>query len=126
MELLEQNIYSFAGFEINGNERVLRDGAETIALPPKVFDTLLLLVRNSGHVLAKERMLDEIWEGSFVEENNLAQNISALRKVLRETSANKFIETVPKFGYRFVAPVAKCDQNVMTEASHAARTRVYL
>ena len=125
MELLEQHIYSFGGFEINGAERILHDGPHTVALPPKVFDTLLMLVKNSGHVLAKERMLDEIWEGSFVEENNLAQNISVLRKVLRETSGNKFIETVPKFGYRFVAAVA-AGQNVTTEISRTSKTRVYI
>ena len=76
-----------------------------IALPPKVFDTLLMLVRNAGRVVGKEKMLDEIWEGAFVEENNLAQNISLLRRVLGESKENKFIETVPKFGYRFIAPV---------------------
>jgi pimeloyl-ACP methyl ester carboxylesterase/DNA-binding winged helix-turn-helix (wHTH) protein len=126
MELLGQDIYSFSGFEINGGERTLRDGADMIALPPKVFDTLLMLVRNSGRVLAKERMLDEIWEGSFVEENNLAQNISVLRRVLRETPEAKFIETVPKFGYRFVAPVTECGSKIETEISHTTQTRVYI
>ena len=66
---------------------------------------MLLLVENAGHVLSKERMLEEIWEGSFVEENNLAQNISLLRKTLGENDGVKFIETVSKRGYRFVAPV---------------------
>ena len=85
----------------------LFDGVKTISLSPKVFDTLLLLVENGGRVLSKERMLKEIWEDSFVEENNLAQNISTLRRVLGETKEVKFIETVPKFGYRFVAPVTQ-------------------
>ncbi len=81
------------------------DGERPVALAPKVFDTLLMLVRNAGRVVGKDKMLDEIWEGAFVEENNLAQNISLLRRVLGETKENKLIETVPKFGYRFIAPV---------------------
>ena len=71
-------------------------------------------------------MLEEIWEGSFVEENNLAQNISVLRKVLRETEENKYIETVPKFGYRFVAPVAEVTSPVKTEMSRSTRARIYI
>jgi pimeloyl-ACP methyl ester carboxylesterase/DNA-binding winged helix-turn-helix (wHTH) protein/class 3 adenylate cyclase len=126
MELGELNIYSFGGFEINGGERILRGASDTIALPPKVFDTLLMLVMNAGRVLSKERMLDEIWEGSFVEENNLAQNISVLRKVLGESTHTKFIETVPKFGYRFVAPVSQVSPDVTTETSQISRARVYL
>lgn len=81
------------------------DGGRPIQLAPRVFDTLRMLVENGGHVLSKERMLAEVWEDSFVEENNLAQNISLLRKILGKSSKEKFIETVPKFGYRFVAPV---------------------
>jgi pimeloyl-ACP methyl ester carboxylesterase len=82
-----------------------------------------MLVSNAGRVLAKERMLAEIWEGSFVEENNLAQNISLLRKTLGETAVSKFIETVPKFGYRFVAEVSVEDSNV--EVIEHTRARVF-
>ena len=95
--------YTFGGFTLDAGERILLDGERIIPLAPKVFDTLLLLVENCGHVISKQQMLDTIWEGSFVEENNLAQNVSLLRRVLRETKRNKFIETVPKIGYRFVA-----------------------
>jgi pimeloyl-ACP methyl ester carboxylesterase/DNA-binding winged helix-turn-helix (wHTH) protein len=126
MELLEQKIYTFREFTIDGDERKLMDGSETVTLPPKVFDTLLMLVRNFGRVLAKERMLDEVWEGSFVEENNLAQNISVLRRVLREGPENKFIETVPKFGYRFVAPVEETSPQLPAEVSRSTRARIYL
>jgi DNA-binding winged helix-turn-helix (wHTH) protein len=83
---MERNkIYSFGSFQLNALERILFDGSRTIPLAPKAFDTLLLLVENAGRVLSKERMLREIWEDSFVEENNLAQNISLLRKILGET-----------------------------------------
>jgi pimeloyl-ACP methyl ester carboxylesterase/DNA-binding winged helix-turn-helix (wHTH) protein len=107
-------IYSFGGFQLDGDERLLFDGEKAIQLSPKVFDTLLLLVANGGRVLSKERMLKEIWEDSFVEENNLAQNISTLRRVLGETKDIKFIETVPKYGYRFVAPVQSIEDEMVT------------
>ena len=105
MDTSEGKIYRFGGVELNAAERSLTTGGKPVPLAPRVFDTLHILVENHGHVLSKERMLTEVWEGSFVEENNLAQNISLLRKVLGETADQKFIETVPKFGYRFVAPV---------------------
>src|SRR6476660_3155334 len=105
MDNVSGKIYSFDKFQMDSDERLLFDGVKNIPLAPKVFDTLLLLVENSGRVLSKERMLKEIWEDSFVEENNLAQNISYLRRILGETAETKFIETVPKFGYRFVAQV---------------------
>lgn len=98
-------IYRFGGFELDTAERIFTFRGSAIPLAPRVFDTLCLLVENSGHVLSKERMLAEVWEGSFVEENNLAQNISLLRKTFAESRGGKFIQTVPKFGYRFVADV---------------------
>ena len=119
-----QKVYEFAGFRLDAAERLLFDGERAIQLPPKAFDTLLMLVANAGRVLAKERMLAEIWEGSFVEENNLAQNISLLRKVLRETRNNKLIETVPKFGYRFVAAVDTVGPK--EEVFEQTRARVYI
>lgn len=124
MEDKTPQIYSFDRFRLNAAERLLFDGDRSVQLPPKAFDTLLLLVENGGRVMSKERMLTEIWEGSFVEENNLAQNISLLRKTLGETASLKFIETVPKFGYRFVAEVATDEPNV--EVFERTRARVYV
>lgn len=98
----EKRIYEFGKFRIDASERLVFDGGSAIQLPPKVFDTLLLLVENSGRALGKEEMMQIIWSDSFVEENNLAQNISVLRKTLGDGS---LIETVPKRGYRFIAPV---------------------
>lgn len=117
-------IYTFSRFRLEAAERLLFDGDRPVQLPPKAFDTLLLLVENGGRVLSKERMMTEIWEGSFVEENNLAQNISLLRKVLGETPAVKLIETVPKFGYRFVAEVATKNP-IDVEISERTHARVY-
>lgn len=119
--------YCFGKFQLDVSERILSDGGRTIPLAPKVFDTLRLLVENGGRVLSKERMLEEIWEGSFVEENNLAQNISLLRRVLGETKGERFIETVPKFGYRFVAPVQiEKTAGPVTEVFERTRARVFV
>lgn len=119
------SIYTFSNFRLDADERSLVGDALPIQLSPKVFDTLLMLVSNAGHVLSKEKMLAEIWEDSFVEENNLAQNISHLRRVLGETSDVKFIETVPKFGYRFVATVENVTPD-STEIIETTRARIYV
>ncbi len=75
-------------------------------LPPKVFDTLLVLVENSGRVVSKEELMRSLWPDTFVEESNLTQNISQLRRALGEGAAGaQYIETIPKRGYRFVAEV---------------------
>ena len=124
MEDKVSTIYRFSGFRLDAEERLLYDGERSIQLPPKAFDTLLLLIQNSGRILNKERMLTEIWEGSFVEENNLAQNISLLRKTLGENPNEKFIETVPKFGYRFVAEVTVDEP--AAEIFERTRARVYI
>jgi DNA-binding winged helix-turn-helix (wHTH) protein/TolB-like protein len=97
--------YCFGNFTVDPAERLLtRDGA-AIRLPPKVFDTLMVLVENRGRLVAKDELITRIWPDTFIEEATLARNISDLRKALGEASDQKFIETVPKHGYRFVAPV---------------------
>lgn len=106
MKLSPSRLYKFGQFSLDATERLLFDGTDTIALTPKAFDTLLLLIENSGHVLSKEEIMEKVWEDSFVEENNLAQNISILRKALGEgANGAKFIETVSKRGYRFISPI---------------------
>ena len=99
-----KQLYEFGPFRLNPEERLLlRDGAP-IALTPKAFDTLLLLVENSGHLLKKEDLLQRVWPDAFVEEANLAQNVSAIRKALNgKAGGEQYIETVPKVGYRFTA-----------------------
>lgn len=127
MDAKPLKIYTFAGFTLDAGERILSAGAGPLMLAPKIFDTLLFLVENAGRILNKERMLNEIWEGSFVEENNLAQNISVLRRVLGETTEIKFIETVPKFGYRFVASVTeKPSDGLVTEIFETSRARIHI
>ena len=105
--------YIFGLFRIDVTERILFGKKGAVPLTPKAFDTLLTLVENSGHVLGTKELMEKVWPDSFVEENNLAQNISTLRKVLGDEGA-KFIETVPKRGYRFVAEVSETWRKSMT------------
>ena len=96
-------LYEFGPFCLDPAERKLLRGNEIVALTPKAFDTLLLLVRNSGHLLEKDELLSMLWPDSFVEEGSLSNNIFLLRKALGEDPA--YIETVPRRGYRFVGAV---------------------
>src|SRR5688500_11564853 len=96
------------GFTIDVRRRVLlrRESGEAVALTAKAFDTLLYLAQHPGEVLDKDTLLAAVWPGVVVEENSLAQNISALRQALGETHGeNRYIATVPRRGYRFVAKV---------------------
>ena len=84
---------------------MLRDG-QPVTLPPKDLETLLVLVERAGHIVEKEELLEKVWPGVFVEEGNLARHIFNLRQVLGDSpDGRKYIETIPKRGYRFVAPV---------------------
>lgn len=93
-------IYEFEGFALDPGERTLTVNGAPVHLPAKEFDTLLYLIENRGRALTKEEMLSAIWHDSFVEEVNLAKQISRLRKVLSDGGA-ELIETIPKHGYRF-------------------------
>jgi DNA-binding winged helix-turn-helix (wHTH) protein/tetratricopeptide (TPR) repeat protein len=108
MSLMEKEIYEFGPFQLDPTERTLsRDGA-IVSLTPKAVETLLCLVRNQGRVLTKDELLKQIWPDTFVEEVNLAVNISAIRKALGENPQDcRFIATVPGRGYRFVAEVRR-------------------
>ena len=96
-------LYEFGPFRLEPAERKLSRNDELVVITPKAFDTLLLLVRNSGHLLEKEELIRALWPDSFVEEGNLSNNIFVLRKALGEDP--QYIETVPKRGYRFVGAV---------------------
>ena len=118
-----RSFYAFGAFRLDAGERVLLMGERgVVPLTPKAFDTLLVLVENSGHVIGKEELMRRVWPDSFVEENNLAQNISMLRKALGEDSGGqKYIETVPKRGYRFAAEVR--EESVAEPDAGATRAR---
>lgn len=97
------NLYEFDEYTLNVPERNLWCRGELISLPPKVFDTLRMLVESDGRVLTKTEMLEAIWSDTFVEEGNLSQNIYTLRRLFGKERG--YIETIPKLGYRFTAPV---------------------
>src|ERR1700752_1313871 len=100
--------YEFGRFRLNVAERVLLRDGETVPLTPKVFDILLTLVEKRGQVVSKEDLMKRVWPDTFVEEGNLTQNISLLRKALGESPGGvQFIETVPRRGYRFVATISE-------------------
>jgi TolB-like protein/DNA-binding winged helix-turn-helix (wHTH) protein/Flp pilus assembly protein TadD len=106
MSKAEKHLYQFGQYRIDSVERLLLRGEETIALTPKAVDTLLVLVANSGRVVEKDELMKSVWPDTFVEEGALARNISALRKALGDDIEDfRYIETIPKRGYRFVAPV---------------------
>jgi DNA-binding winged helix-turn-helix (wHTH) protein/TolB-like protein/Tfp pilus assembly protein PilF len=106
MDGLKERSYEFDGYRIEAEERLLRRGETVIALQPKVIDLLLVLLENHGRVVFKEDLLARVWENQFVEEANLSHTVFQLRKALGGKN-EKFIETVPKRGYRFVADVCE-------------------
>jgi DNA-binding winged helix-turn-helix (wHTH) protein/TolB-like protein/Tfp pilus assembly protein PilF len=100
----DNHSYEFGRFRLKVAERVLLREGELVPLTPKVFDILVILVEHGGQVVAKDDLMKRVWPNTFVEEGNLTQNISLLRKALGETPGGvQFIETVPRRGYRFVA-----------------------
>jgi TolB-like protein/DNA-binding winged helix-turn-helix (wHTH) protein/tetratricopeptide (TPR) repeat protein len=104
----KNTLFEFEGFRLDVAERRLQKGNDLVALAPKVFDLLVVLVENRGRLLDKAFLLQTLWPGSFVEEANLAVNISTLRKALGEpTIGGRLIETVPTRGYRFVGSVTE-------------------
>ncbi len=120
-------LYEFGSFRIDTAERLLSCGEDVISLTPKVFETLLVLVKNCGHVLGKEELMQQVWPDSYVEENNLAQNISILRRILGERADGlKFIETVPKRGYRFISQVKEVGERADVIVRERTRARIVI
>jgi pimeloyl-ACP methyl ester carboxylesterase/DNA-binding winged helix-turn-helix (wHTH) protein len=109
MEDSAQSTYVFDKFRLETSKHTLSECGRAIPLRPKIYDALVMLVQNAGHVLRKDEMLARLWGDRYVEENNLSQSVAAIRRVLHETPRRKFIQTVSKFGYRFVAPVETID-----------------
>ena len=121
-------VYEFGGFRLEADRRLLKraDGVP-IALTAKAFDTLLYLVEHRGETLDKDTLLRDIWPELVVEENNLTQNISTLRQVLGESRGeNRFIVTVPRKGYRFVADVFERDARVAAPVAIPVRDAAML
>ena len=116
--------YRFGPFHLDVRERRLARGDEVIPLRLKVFDTLLVLVENAGRLVTKQEILDTVWPATAVEENNLNHNVSVLRKALGEkATGQQYIETVPRVGYRFVAPVDAAEPQTAASVASVAKTR---
>src|SRR5690242_9408847 len=110
MQVRTRRIYEFGQFRLDGNEGILLRDDCRVPLSPKVFDLLLLLVENHGHLIAKDEIMSRLWPESFVEEININRNISTLRRALAGSPRDRaFIETVPKRGFRFVAAVVELE-----------------
>jgi DNA-binding winged helix-turn-helix (wHTH) protein/alpha-beta hydrolase superfamily lysophospholipase len=119
-----RSAYRFGPFHLDVRERRLSRGGEVIPLRLKVFDTLLVLVENAGRLVTKQELLDTVWPETTVEENNLNHNVSVLRKALGEkATGQQYIETVPRVGYRFAAPVDAAVPQTGASAAATAKTR---
>lgn len=106
MKSHEHAVFRFGGFVLVPSERLLLYEGQSLALTGRAFDLLAALVRNAGHLVSKDELFNQVWPGLVVEEVNLSVNIAAIRKVLaRASDAASWIETVPRKGYRFNAPV---------------------
>ena len=105
MSLPTKHFYEFGAFRLDTDERILLREGQLVSLTPKSYETLLVLVKNSGRIIDKEELLEKIWPDTIVEEVSLAKMISLLRKTLCEDFSRSYIETVPRRGYRFVADV---------------------
>lgn len=109
--------YRFGAFLLIPSERTLLHEGEPVALAGKAFDLLVVLASQAGHLVTKDALLQRVWPGLVVEEVNLSVNMSAIRKVLaRVPDATDWIETVPRQGYRFKAPVEVGDVATLQQA----------
>jgi DNA-binding winged helix-turn-helix (wHTH) protein/TolB-like protein len=115
-------LYSFGRFELDAAQRVLSRDAVALRLTPRAVDVLLVLVERHGEVVEKCRLFERVWSGVRVEECNLAQHVAALRRTLGDDAQNPtYIQTVPRRGYRFVAPVTRAERRTVPTASPPVR-----
>src|SRR5438477_9835904 len=126
MSTKPKHFYEFGPFRVDVNEGfLLRDG-EVVPLTRKAFELLLAMVEDGGHVFTKEELLARVWPDTVVEEANLSRHVYSLREALGESqSEQKYIETVPRRGYRFVAPVREVhDEGEDVLLAEHTRTRI--
>ena len=118
----DSHSYDFGRFRLKTAERVLLREGEPVPLTPKVFDILITLLEKRGQIVEKDDLMKRVWPTTFVEEGNLTQNVSLLRKALGESAGgSQFIETVPRRGYRFVAPVTETSYHPLLAAQEDGR-----
>ena len=122
MSVQAKHLYQFGPFCLDPvKRRLLRDG-ELVKLTPKAFETLVVLVEQRGKTIEKDELLNKVWRDSVVEENNLNQSITALRKSLGDSRQDsQYIATIPGVGYRFVADVKEVEiQKSQEGGEHSA------
>ena len=107
------HFYTFGPeFRLDPRECLLILDGKPVPLAPKAFEALLILVENAGHLVDKDDLMRRLWPGTFVEEANLAKQVSLLIKIFSEaTNGREYIETIPKRGYRFVAEVTEIKES---------------
>jgi DNA-binding winged helix-turn-helix (wHTH) protein/tetratricopeptide (TPR) repeat protein len=111
-------IYQFGPWRLDAVQRLLFREGERVQVPPKILETLLVLVENHGRIVEKEFLISRLWPDSFVEDGSLLRNVSTLRSLLADgQDGGPFIETIPKRGYRFVAPVSLVREDVPAVSS---------
>src|SRR5215813_8029708 len=121
MSQQSNHVYEFGPFRLEAREHRLMRADQAIPLTGKAFATLRVLVEQHGRLVPKQDLMNAVWPGTVVEENNLDRNISILRKILGEQpDGRQFIETVPRVGYRFIASVREADPNSKTTSTDNA------
>jgi len=116
-----ENLFEFGPFVLDAAEQSLTKDGEQLSLPPKAFAVLLLLVTNSARTLTKQEIIETVWAGVFVEEQNLVWTIHLLRKELCDDAKHpKYIETRPRRGYRFIADVRHRKHETLSSPAHEA------
>ena len=116
MSNASSGLYTFGSFRLDAASRVLTRSGAVVTLAPKTFDLLVFLAESGGRLISKRELMETLWKGTFVEEANISFQISSLRKALGQ-EANTWIEAVPKYGYRFTAPVEQ-ERSAVRESSH--------
>src|SRR6185436_13448235 len=122
-----QRFYEFDVFLLDAQERLLFRDGEPLDLTPKVFDLLLELVQGGGRVVGKKELMDKVWPDTFVEESNLTQHISTLRKKLaNQSDRERYILTVPGRGYRFLPSVREWTDDGTVTVHERVRARIVI
>ena len=126
VKAIKSTLYVFKEFTLEAENLLLLRNSEVVPLAPKTVEVLLALIESNGKLITKQEILDKVWADTFVEEANLTHHISALRKALGEDkNGRKFIETIPRRGYRFVAEVENLD-NRAAEITFNERARIQI
>jgi TolB-like protein/DNA-binding winged helix-turn-helix (wHTH) protein/Tfp pilus assembly protein PilF len=128
--LKAKHIYEFGSFRLDTEEKVLMRQGQAVPIPPKDLETLLVLVEQAGHIVQKDELMERVWPGVFIEEGNLSRRVFNLRQVLGDSpDGRKYIETIPRRGYRFIAAVHENAESegtlqIASQASERPQTAV--